>query len=41
MLVVPLEQLIGDLQGESDFLEKGEVCAATPKIFTALLQALK
>jgi myo-inositol-1(or 4)-monophosphatase len=33
--------LVGDLQGDQDFLEKGDVCAASPKIFTSLLQALK
>ena len=33
--------LVGDLDGEQGFLEKGDVCAASPKIFTSLLQALK
>jgi myo-inositol-1(or 4)-monophosphatase len=33
--------LIGDLQGEAGFMESGDVCAATPKIFPALLEALR
>jgi myo-inositol-1(or 4)-monophosphatase len=33
--------LVGDLSGESDYLEKGEIAAATPKIFPALLESLK
>ncbi|HXJ08440.1 MAG TPA: inositol monophosphatase family protein [Burkholderiales bacterium] len=41
LLIQEAGGLVGDLQGEGDFLEKGEVCAATPKIFPTLLQALK
>ncbi len=33
--------LAGDLRGEAGFLESGEIAAATPKIFPALLEALK
>ena len=33
--------LISDLQGEAGFMESGDVCAATPKIFPALLEALR
>jgi myo-inositol-1(or 4)-monophosphatase len=41
LLIQEAGGLVGDLQGEADFLEKGEVCAATPKIFPTLLQSLK
>ena len=33
--------LVGDLSGEPGYLESGEIAAATPKIFTALLEALR
>jgi myo-inositol-1(or 4)-monophosphatase len=33
--------LVGDLGGEAGYLERGEIVAASPKIFPALLQALK
>jgi myo-inositol-1(or 4)-monophosphatase len=33
--------LVSDLQGEAGFMESGDVCAATPKIFPALLEALR
>ena len=33
--------LVGDLQGEAGFLDKGEIAAATPKVFPQLLAALK
>jgi len=32
--------LVGDLRGESSYLESGEICAATPKIFPVLVEAL-
>jgi myo-inositol-1(or 4)-monophosphatase len=32
--------LVGDLAGESGYLEKGEIAAATPKVFPELLQVL-
>jgi myo-inositol-1(or 4)-monophosphatase len=32
--------LVGDLAGEAGFLEKGDIAAATPKVFTDLLRAL-
>jgi len=32
--------LVGDLRGEAGYLDSGEICAATPKVFPALLQAL-
>jgi myo-inositol-1(or 4)-monophosphatase len=33
--------LVGDLNGDSGFLESGEVACATPKIYPTLLEALK
>jgi len=33
--------LVGDLQGEPGYLESGEICAATPKVFTELLAVLR
>jgi myo-inositol-1(or 4)-monophosphatase len=41
LLIQEAGGLAGDLGGEQDFLEKGEICAATPKIFPTLLQALR
>jgi myo-inositol-1(or 4)-monophosphatase len=33
--------LVGDLRGDAAYLESGEICAATPKVFTELLAALR
>ena len=33
--------LVGDLTGEDGYLDKGEIAAATPKVFAQLLGALK
>ena len=33
--------LVGDLQGDSTYLESGDIAAATPKVFPQLLGALK
>lgn len=33
--------LVGDLDGDSGFLESGDICAATPKLFPGLLEALR
>ena len=41
LLIQEAGGLVGDLQGEGGFLEKGEICASTPKIFPALLQSMK
>jgi myo-inositol-1(or 4)-monophosphatase len=41
LLIQEAGGLVGDLDGDQDFLDKGDVCAASPKIFTTLLQALK
>ncbi|HEX7251117.1 MAG TPA: inositol monophosphatase family protein [Burkholderiales bacterium] len=41
LLVQEAGGLVSDLQGEQGFLEKGDICAATPKVFPALLQSLR
>jgi myo-inositol-1(or 4)-monophosphatase len=41
LLVTEAGGLVGDLRGEQTWLESGDVCAATPKIFPALLDELK
>jgi myo-inositol-1(or 4)-monophosphatase len=33
--------LVADIQGEANYLESGEIAAATPKIFPALLETLR
>jgi myo-inositol-1(or 4)-monophosphatase len=32
--------LVGDLHGDAGYLESGDICTATPKIFSMLLEAL-
>ncbi|HEX9396443.1 MAG TPA: inositol monophosphatase family protein [Burkholderiales bacterium] len=41
LLVQESGGLVGDLQGEQTYLQSGDIAAGTPKIFTALLEALK
>ncbi len=41
LLVQEAGGLVGDLEGEQSYLESGDVCAATPKVFAALLEALR
>jgi myo-inositol-1(or 4)-monophosphatase len=41
LLIQEAGGLVGDLDGEPGFLESGDVCAATPRIFPALLKSLK
>jgi len=41
LLIQEAGGLVGDLKGESDYLDRGEIVAASPKIFPALLQSLK
>jgi myo-inositol-1(or 4)-monophosphatase len=41
LLIQEAGGLVGDLNGESGFLESGEVACATPKIFPTLLEALR
>jgi myo-inositol-1(or 4)-monophosphatase len=41
LLIQEAGGLVGDLKGEADYLERGEVAASTPKVFPQLLEALK
>ncbi|HXZ53719.1 MAG TPA: inositol monophosphatase family protein [Burkholderiales bacterium] len=41
LLIKEAGGLVGDLRGEADFLESGDITAATPKIYAQLLEALK
>jgi myo-inositol-1(or 4)-monophosphatase len=41
LLIQEAGGLVGDLEGEQSFLESGDVCAAAPKLFPGLLQALR
>src|SRR3954465_3397879 len=41
LLIIEAGGLVGDLQGEQSFLETGDIAAATPKVFSALLEALR
>ena len=41
LLVQEAGGLVGGLSGEQDWLASGDICAATPKLFPAMLEALK
>jgi myo-inositol-1(or 4)-monophosphatase len=41
LLIQEAGGLVGDLRGEADYLERGEIATATPKVFPQLLDALK
>ena len=41
LLVQEAGGLVGDLEGEQSYLTSGDVCAGTPKVFAALLEALR
>ena len=41
LLIQEAGGLVGDLDGDQSFLESGDLCAAAPKLFPALLQALR
>src|SRR5574341_1284651 len=41
LMITEAGGLVADLQGESTYLESGEIASATPKIFPALLEALR
>jgi len=41
LLIQEAGGLVGDLSGESEFMESGDICAATPKLFPPLLEALR
>ena len=41
LLIQEAGGLVGDLRGDDGYLESGEIACATPKIFPALLEALR
>jgi len=41
LLIQEAGGLVGDLKGDQGFLDSGDIAAATPKLFTALLEALR
>jgi myo-inositol-1(or 4)-monophosphatase len=41
LLIQEAGGLVGDLTGEPGFMDSGDICAATPKLFSAVLQALR
>ncbi|MGH8706358.1 MAG: inositol monophosphatase family protein [Burkholderiales bacterium] len=41
LLVQEAGGLVGDFAGEARYLESGDICAATPKVFVQLLEALR
>ena len=40
LLIQEAGGLVANLEGEAGFMESGDICAATPKIFTALLDGV-
>ncbi len=41
LLIQEAGGLVADLEGDAGFMESGDVCASTPKLFPSLLQALR
>jgi myo-inositol-1(or 4)-monophosphatase len=41
LLIQEAGGLVGDLKGDQGFMDSGDIAAATPKVFTALLEALR
>jgi myo-inositol-1(or 4)-monophosphatase len=41
LMIAEAGGLVGDLGGDGGFLDKGEIAAATPKIFSAFLETLR
>jgi myo-inositol-1(or 4)-monophosphatase len=41
LLIQEAGGLVGDLQGEQTYMESGDVCAAAPKLFPPMLEALR
>ena len=41
LLIQEAGGLVGDLKGDAGFLESGDICAATPKIFSPFLEAMR
>jgi myo-inositol-1(or 4)-monophosphatase len=33
--------LVGDFSGDAKYMESGDICAGTPKIFSSLLEAVR
>jgi myo-inositol-1(or 4)-monophosphatase len=40
LMILEAGGLVGDLRGEAGYLESGEICAATPKVFPLMVEAL-
>jgi myo-inositol-1(or 4)-monophosphatase len=41
LLIQEAGGLVGDLEGEAGYLESGDICAAAPKLFPAVLEAMR
>jgi myo-inositol-1(or 4)-monophosphatase len=41
LLIQEAGGLVGDLTGEQGYMQSGDIAAATPKVFTQLLEALR
>jgi myo-inositol-1(or 4)-monophosphatase len=41
LLIQEAGGLVGDLEGEQTYLESGDICCATPKLFPQMLEALR
>jgi len=41
LLIQEAGGLVGDLKGDQTYMESGDIVAATPKVFTSLLEALR
>ena len=41
LLIQEAGGLVGDLKGEAGYLESGDICASSPKLFTSLLEAMR
>jgi myo-inositol-1(or 4)-monophosphatase len=41
LLIQEAGGLVGDLEGEQGYLEKGDIAAAAPKVFPELLKSLR
>ena len=41
LMITEAGGLVGDLRGDAGFLDKGEIAAATPKIFASFLETLR
>jgi len=41
LMILEAGGLVGDLRGDAGYLDSGEIACATPKIFSALLEAVR